>query len=462
MKTFLLAILLILQAPSPQSPQQLVEQLQTLLQQLKTALPPAEVTVADGTALTTALTTGGPIKLAPATTFTGNFTVGKATTLIGDRTSLLVPADKFTPPLTVTASDVTLRGFTVRNGAPDRETVVVGDVNATTAAAQPSRVTLDSLSIEAGLTGGHRAISLHGAFLTVTNSRVTGYWEAGRDSQAIWIHDGPGPYTVTDNYLEASGEIILTGGASLKIPNVVPTDVVIARNIGYKPDTWRTNGSTVKNCIEIKNGRRVLIEGNTCDGNWKSGQDGNPIVLTVRNQNNDSPWVIVDEVTVRGNETRRCPDGFAVAILGFDNNYPSQQTHTITIEHNLFRDATNGFNIGNGVTDALIIRNNTLPAITNDLLKFSDTRPTIVKSALTFTANAALSGQYGAAGSNMVVGLPSLQGYTTIVDFTGNVIEKTAARAIAWPAGNTLVEPGALAALLDPKTFKLKTGTAGY
>lgn len=442
--------------------QELLAQLETVVQSLKVEIETAQtVRVSTAAELIAALAVGGNIQLLRGT-FSGNFTVTKPTTLVGERDAVLTPLDLLTPTLSVRSSDVSLSGFTIRNGAPDRDCVIVGSFTATDALLQPARVVLDGLSIEAGTKGGHRGIALHGSHHTVKHCRVTGFWEAGRDSQAIWAHNGPGPYVIEDNYLEASGETILLGGDRVKIPNCVPEDVIIRRNTCYKPDAWRTNGSTVKNSIEVKNGRRVLIEDNVCDGNWRSGQDGNPIVITVRNQYGDTPWVVVDDITVRGNVTRRCKDGYALAILGFDGNYTSQQSQTIRIEHNLFADSPNGFKIGNGVQASLIIRNNTLPAVTGNLMQLYDTRTVPVKSPLTFTANVAKSGAYGISGTNAGVGLPSLLAYTTLVDVSGNVLEKSAERNIPYPPGNTLVEPGGLQALIDPVTFKLRNGQAGY
>lgn len=448
--------------------QDLIAQIDTLLQALKTEVGSGSVTgpmtappVATVLELTAALKAGGPVLLAPGT-YLGNFTITKPTTLTGPRDAILTPVDALAPTLSVQASDVTVSGLTIRNGAPDRECVVVGNSAAVDASLQPHNVTLDGLSVEAGAKGGHRGIALHGAALTVRNSRVTGFWETGRDAQAIWINNGPGPYTVENNYLEGSGENILVGGDSIAIPNCVPSDITIRGNTCFKPDAWKTNGALVKNAIEIKIGRRVLIANNTIDGNWKHGQDGSPILLTTRNQNGDTPWAIVDEVTIRGNTTQRCPDGYAVSLLGADDAKPSQQTQTVLIEGNLFRESPNGFRIGNGVATALTIRHNTLPAILLNYVQFYDTRPTIVVSPFTFVANVVRQGEYGVSGTNLGPGLPTLNAYTTLLAFTDNVIEKHPDRQNVLPPGNTWVEPGALAALLDPKTMRLLNGTAGW
>lgn len=447
--------------------QELIAQIQPLWDALRaeiTATPPAPapgLVVRNAAELSSALLAGGAIELADGS-FVGNFFARKPVTLKGKRTAVVVPLDPSAPPLTILSRDSSFAGFTVRNGSKDRETVVVGDPAATTAEAQPDSVTLDGLSIEAGEQGGHRGISLHGSNLTVRNCSVTGFWEAGRDSQAVWINNGPGPYTVEDCYLEASGETILSGGASIAIPNCVPSDIVIRRNTIFKPDAWRTNGATVKNSVEIKAGLRVLIENNVIDGNWKGGQDGTPILFTVRNQDAKSPWVIVDQVTLRGNVVRRCADGFAVAILGSDDVAPSLQTKGITIERNVWRDCRSGLKIVNGVVDGLIVRNNTMPLIKGNFLSFFDTREDKVLTKLVFVNNVVSSGAYGISSADFVVGVPTLNAWAPGAVFVDNVIELSGERTIQYPLGNRVVTPGGLLPLLNPTSLKLLDGTAGY
>jgi hypothetical protein len=457
----LLLIGLLVGQTQSQTPAQILDQIGVLLKQLQGLLVPAGPTVRTAADLITALKVGGPIALAPGT-YLGNFTVTKPTVLSGGADAVLVPLDQLVPTLSVQASDVTVTGLTVRNGAPDRECVVVGNIAATDAATQPNRVTLDGIRVEAGAKGGHRGIALHGMNLTVKNSRVTGFWEAGRDAQAVWINNGPGPYTVENNpQLEGSGENILVGGDSIKIPNVVPSDIVIRGNTFYKPELWRTNGVTVKNSIELKIGRRVLIENNLVDGNWASGQSGTPILFTTRNQNGDNSWAVIDDVILRGNTTKRCAQGFAVSILGHDDGgKASGQTQRLLIEHNLFTDSPSGFLIGNGVAADLTIKNNTLPGIKGTFLVFYDElTPPRVKTSLTFVDNVLAQGEYGMNAGDYPYPFEPL---VTFVKFTGNVIEQHPARQIRVPDGNTWVPAGGLAALLDPKTLKLLSGTAGY
>src|SRR6478736_4998060 len=55
----------------------------------------------------------------------------------------------------------------------------------------------------------------------------------------VYLHgngfNGPGPFTITNNYLEAAAENIMFGGADPGIPGLVPSDIVISDNFITKP-----------------------------------------------------------------------------------------------------------------------------------------------------------------------------------------------------------------------------------
>jgi hypothetical protein len=201
------------QQPPAQTPAQIIDQLQSLLNQLKTAITPTTTTasnVSTSAALATALQAGGTINLASGT-YTGNFAISKATTLTGSAT--LVPSDPLTPTLTVQANDVVVKGLSIQLGDPSRDAVVVGSETATSADVQPHRVRFENVKVLPSTKGGgHRGFALHGVDITLQSVSVTGFYEKGRDSQAVWICNGPGPYAVLDSVLEASGENLLVGG----------------------------------------------------------------------------------------------------------------------------------------------------------------------------------------------------------------------------------------------------------
>ena len=88
--------------------------------------------------------------------------------------------------------------------------------------------------------GQKRGIALHSGATWVTDSYIADIKGVGMDTQAINGYNGPGPYTIVNNYLEAAGENFMLGGASPKIPNLIPADIEFTGNHLYKPLAWRT------------------------------------------------------------------------------------------------------------------------------------------------------------------------------------------------------------------------------
>ena len=154
---------------------------------------------------------------------------------------------------------------------------------------------------------------------------MAGFWYRGRDAQAVLVVNGPGPYILRDNYLEGSGENVMFGGATIRIKDCVPSDVEIVGNTLAKPETWRTMKGTVKNSLEFKAVRRALVENNLIDGSWKDAQD------RLGDSADAAEPVRRQPMGRRGgrhhSRQHRAPgeaDGFAVSILGRDNNHPSE------------------------------------------------------------------------------------------------------------------------------------------
>jgi hypothetical protein len=183
--------------------------------------------------------------------------------------------------------------------------------------------------------GTRRGIVMNGKGIAVIDSYLADFKDMVFDSQALWSSNGPGPFTIGNNYLEGAGENIMFGGADPTIPNLVPSDITIRRNHIAKPVSWM-GVWPVKNLFELKNARRVLVEGNLFEYNWASGQSGFAIVFTPRNEGGTAPWSVVEDVTFRLNIVRHTGSG--VNILGADTNFPSQQTQRILIQNNLFED----------------------------------------------------------------------------------------------------------------------------
>ena len=138
------------------------------------------------------------------------------------------------------------------------------------------------------------------------------------DAQAINGGGGNapgGPYKIVNNFLEASGENIMFGGADA---TTTPADIEIRRNHLFKPMAWKPGrpdfvGSAandpfiVKNLFELKNAQRVLFEGNVLENVWGGfSQTGFSILLTPVNQENACPLCRVTDVTIRYNKVIHC------------------------------------------------------------------------------------------------------------------------------------------------------------
>jgi hypothetical protein len=423
---------------------------------------PGTVTVSTASQLLAALKLSHTtVKLEPGT-YVGNFVIsGSGVQVIGaslPETRVqanatagyqLVPSDRAQPALTITGSDVTVTGLTIGQGQEDRAMVVVGSSLATDPLQQPNNVTLDRLELTAGALGGKRGMELNARSITVKRSRILNFWRQNEDSQAILIVNGPGPYLVEDNQLQASGENIMSGGSSIRSAAMVPGGIVIRGNLIDKPQEWRTKRGSVKNSVEFKAARGALLENNLIDGMWLDAQSGHAIVITPRNQYDDSPWTVVEDIVVKGNKVINHTDGFFANILGTDNIYPSQQTSRITIEGN-YGDSNQGIKVTAGVAGWLRIRNNTWPRIKGSALNFDNPAVLI---PFEFTRNVLSAGYYGIQGQALGSGVEALNVYCQpgwVVQ--GNVIEQPVRSAWPYTAPNTnrfLSGPGLLAPLLD-------------
>ena len=104
----------------------------------------------------------------------------------------------------------------------------------------PHDLVLDRVYIQGDpLHGQKRGISLHAGRTSIINSHIAGIRAIGQDSMAIGGWNGPGPYQIENNYLEAAGEVVIFGGAIPGIPGVVPSDIVVRRNTITRPLSWR-------------------------------------------------------------------------------------------------------------------------------------------------------------------------------------------------------------------------------
>lgn len=316
----------------------------------------------------------------------------------------------------------------------------------TTLAVVPQNLVIDRCYLhgDAGY-GQRRGLALNSGNTQVINSYFSDFKGVNEDTQAIESWNGPGPYLIQNNYLEAAGENILFGGSDPNIPNLVANNVTIRQNLISRPLAWMSLTWTIKNLVEFKNVENVLVDGNTIENNWAAGQQGYSVLFTPRNQSGTAPWTVVKNVTVQNNVIRHVAAVFN--ILGYDNLATSQQTDNIVIRNNLIYDVSTAYGsakdpangwvaiIGGGPKD-ITFDHNTINSDGSNTIHFykgySRTGTTI--PGFVFKNNLLRDNKYGIFGDNSSPGTPTLTMYTPAAYFQANGIG--GANAKVYPTGN--------------------------
>ncbi len=297
----------------------------------------------------------------------------------------------------------------------------------------PHHLTLDRCYVHGDPAGQlKRGVALNSGDTQIINSYISDCKGSGFDTQAIAGWNGPGPFTIINNYLEGAGENLMFGGADPSIPNMVPSDIEIRRNHINKPLSWRGVWS-VKNSLELKNAQRVTIDGNLIENNWAHSQVGFAVVITVRNQDGSAPWSVVQDVQFTNNIVRH--SGSAVSILGRDDVYPSQQAKRITIKNNLFDDINGSSWGGDGrflqITQTLntTVENNTVFHSGTVIMAYG-----AASTGFVFRNNVMSHNAYGIFGDNSSPGNGAINTYFPSGQFVKNLI--AGASASSYPTNN--------------------------
>lgn len=309
---------------------------------------------------------GDTIELTASVTYTGNFRIPAKTSTsdqyITIRTSAIADlpegqrvspesAVKMAKIMTANADPVLLfqpgsknwrlQGLEVTNaqGVYAYDLIRVGEMEERSATRQPSNIELDRMYIHNGNNEGtKRGIFFNSNAIKLTNSYLDNFKSKFQDAMAIAVCNGPGPYVISNNFLEGAGYSIIFGGCPNGIPGIAPADVTFTRNHVFKRLNWQKEGWVVKNQFEVKTGRRMRIEGNVFENNWISGQSGFGILFTVRVDGKDTsgtPFGVIEDILFANNLILNTPNG--VNVLGQDEAIRNLgQTSRLTFRNNLF------------------------------------------------------------------------------------------------------------------------------
>ena len=432
---------------------------------------PAAIRVAAGGDLQAALdraNAGDVIELASGATYSGNFVLpakaGNRYTIVRTTATPGLPdADgRITP-----AQGEKLAKIQSPNGAPalraatgshhwrlmlleigpttsaSGDIVVFGDASPaqSTSPGMPHDLVVDRCYIHGDPARGQkRGIAMNGASIVVMGSHISDIKSTSQDAQAIAGWSGSGPFRVENNYLEASGENLMLGGALPGASGLVPSDLVFRRNHVARPAAWRSEKWVVKNLFELKNARRVLVEGNLFENNWVGGQPGYAIVFTPRGEGGDAPWATIEDVTFRYNIVRNSSAGFN--LLARDSNGESGTMRRVRIADNLIYAIDraewggNGtfMQIGEGPSE-ITVEHNTIIHTGNVLTAYGGSRdaPSVAEHFV-FRNNISPHNQFGVIGQSLAVGKQSIDAFFPGALFLRNAL--AGGQASRYPGDN--------------------------
>ena len=205
-----------------------------------------------------------------------------------------------------------------------------------------------------------------------------------------------------------------------------------------------TSGGTVwsvKNLLELKNARNVVIQENVLENHWKESQPGYAVVFTPRNSGGKCTWCVVELVRFENNIVRHVAAG--INLLGYDvPATPSQQTNGIIIRNNLFYDVSTSYGAGAWfllVGDAprdVLVDHNTISHNGSSLMYLyggSSADPRKMEN-VRITNNAARHGSYGINGDSFGYGNGVINGFLPGGVVTGNYL--AGGSASRYPSGN--------------------------
>jgi len=189
-----------------------------------------------------------------------------------------------------------------------------------TVAALPHHVTLDRIVVDGDTNDVRRCVAFDGDYLALLSSTLANCHSSpangGGDSQGVLKIHGRGPIRIENNAIAAGHQSVFLGGGDPSIRGIVPADVVIRRNDLSRPLAWKGVWQ-VKTNVELKIGKRVLIEGNVICHTWHDAQAGYAILVKTENQDGGTwgDWSETSDVTIRDNQICGAAAGINLAAL---------------------------------------------------------------------------------------------------------------------------------------------------
>jgi hypothetical protein len=153
---------------------------------------------------------------------------------------------------------------------------------------------------------------------TIENSYISDIHNTGQDSQAIGGFNGLGNFTITNNFLEATGENFMMGGADSHLGfGIDPSNITLTHNLFFKRLVWDSTDPSylgvhedVKNIFELKHATHVTLDQNVLENCWiDADQHGEAIIIRPLDTSGGNTWDLVHDVAITNNIIENVGDG---------------------------------------------------------------------------------------------------------------------------------------------------------
>ena len=232
----------------------------------------------------------------------------------------------------------------------------------TSLSAMPVDLVLDRVYVHGGVgMSTQHAVILNSDRAAVIDSYIADIHWPWLETHAIAGWAGPGPYKIENNFIEAASINLIFGGADPRISGLTPSDIEIRRNYFYKPTSYRGASYAVKNLLEFKHVKRVLLEGNIFENSWADGQIGFALMLqSLTDCPSCAPWTATSDITMRYNIVRNANGGVSLSAHGWNGSGIAMTR--VAVEHNLFENIggdqlSEGVRLLNDLSDIRVAHN---------------------------------------------------------------------------------------------------------
>src|SRR5215831_8690880 len=313
----------------------------------------------------------------------------------------------------------------------------------TTVEAQPSEITLDRVWIHgSSTTSTKNGAIFNGRSLALVDSWVDQVRWKGIESHCVVAWTGAGPMKLVNNHFDCASIGVLLGGAARAVGEVAPSDVEVRGNHFVKDSAYK--GYVAKNLFEVKDGRRVLLEGNVIERSWFEAQSAMAINLQSLTDEKNSA-VQATDITVRWNRVTQAGQCVTMSARGY--NGVASPMANVLIEQNLCTeigvDSMNRVLLLTADLQGVMLRHNTFirlatPRKGSVIYVQKGSGPPA--SRVDFVDNLIGPGlDYGCIFGEGKSGTDALGMYAQQWSFVGNGCWDSHPGAAAYPAGNSFV-----------------------